>query len=65
MRHQRVPEFVTDTILLPSAIRSSSRKALLVLFGFYQLRTGHCQHRPPWYGLGHELALSSLWAGGS
>lgn len=48
VRHQRVPESVT----------ASSRTALLVLFGFYELRAGHCQHRAPW------ASRDVIWARG-
>lgn len=67
------PEDVTDTIILPAAIRGSSRKALLVFFGFspaHQTELGIAStdllgQAEMWSGQGDELALSSLCAGGS
>lgn len=73
VRHQRIPKHVTDTIILPAAIRGSSRKALLVFFGFspaHQSELGIAStdllgQAEMWSGQGDELALSSLCAGGS
>lgn len=53
-KHQRVPEPVTDTILLPGAIRGCSRKALLVLFGFYHSELGTAST---------DLGDTEMWSG--
>lgn len=51
---------MADTILLAGATRGSSRKVLLVLFEFYQVRAEHCQHRPPWSSRGVVKGMSWL-----